>query len=55
MSEFEQDTEWAEIDEEIYALVRAQENLQNAMDYLDKQWESLIIRKARIEERIENE
>ena len=53
MDEYENNSDWINVQERIYANERMQEKIEDLQIYLDNEWQSLIIERARIETEIE--
>lgn len=53
MDIFEANSDWQNVEERIAANERMQEKIEDLQIYLDNEWQSLIIERARIETEIE--
>tara|TARA_B100001146_G_C16168697_1_gene429064 strand:- start:246 stop:416 length:171 start_codon:yes stop_codon:yes gene_type:complete len=53
MIEYENNSDWQDVQERIAANERMQEKCEDLQNYLDNEWQALIIERARIETEIE--
>jgi hypothetical protein len=55
LERYEKDSDWQDVSERLHGIERLLEKTQDIVEHLDKEWESLVVQRARIEERIDSE